>query len=136
MFSRKILFFLREIYLFAEAFFILNMSYVLVSIIKPKYYFRFIGNYIAKPGNNFNPLCKVTTAVNRAVRRARRYSPFNVKCFPVAITTKKMLDNRNVYNVLYIGVKKEEQGELKAHAWTVFSDKKQENKFKIIAHFE
>lgn len=57
-----------------------------------------------------------------SVRRAKKILPFQPKCLVNSIVTKKMLDRRNIKNMLYLGLNKDNTDKLNAHAWVnVFS---------------
>ncbi|MGC9375050.1 MAG: lasso peptide biosynthesis B2 protein [Bacteroidales bacterium] len=53
----------------------------------------------------------------QALRRLKRRLPWKVKCFEEAITVKKSLKKYGIESTLYLGVKKDEEKKLKAHAW-------------------
>ncbi|MFP4025898.1 MAG: lasso peptide biosynthesis B2 protein [Thiohalospira sp.] len=52
-----------------------------------------------------------------ALRRLKRRLPWKVKCFEEAIAVKKVLFFYGIESTLYLGVKKEGEQNLKAHAW-------------------
>ena len=59
-------------------------------------------------------------SVNRvvwAVEVVSRYVPGGVKCLARALTTQALLSRRGYLSQLRIGVAKNEQGNLEAHAW-------------------
>ncbi len=58
-----------------------------------------------------------------ALRRLKRRLPWKVKCFEEAITIKKVLKSYGIESTLYLGVKKEGEQNLKAHAWLKAGDK-------------
>jgi hypothetical protein len=53
----------------------------------------------------------------QALRRLKRRIPWKVKCFEEAIAVKKVLKKYGIESTLYLGVKKDEEKKLKAHAW-------------------
>ncbi len=55
--------------------------------------------------------------VGDAIRRAAAHLPWRSVCLPQAMAAKLMLQRRKILSTLYIGVDKNEQGELGAHAW-------------------
>ncbi|MDR3598906.1 MAG: lasso peptide biosynthesis B2 protein [Desulfosporosinus sp.] len=55
-------------------------------------------------------LSKAITAVSRNV-------PWSSKCLDCAFAAKLMLRRRKISNTLYLGVAKDEQGKMIAHAW-------------------
>jgi len=52
-----------------------------------------------------------------AVRVASRYTPWATRCLAEAIAAKAMLRLRGVPTTLYLGLAKDEAGNLSAHAW-------------------
>jgi hypothetical protein len=52
-----------------------------------------------------------------AVNLSTRFSPGGAKCLARALTTKVLLDRRQCASDFKIGVAKNAQGELEAHAW-------------------
>jgi Transglutaminase-like superfamily len=52
-----------------------------------------------------------------AVNLSARFSPGGAKCLARALTTKVLLDRRQCSSNFKIGVAKNEQGQLEAHAW-------------------
>lgn len=55
--------------------------------------------------------------IARAVQVASRYTPWDTKCLAQAIAGKAMLRWRRVPSTLYLGLAKDGEGELEAHAW-------------------
>ena len=51
------------------------------------------------------------------IRRWKRILPWQVKCFEEAITAKIRLEKYNIRSSLFLGVAKETDEKLKAHAW-------------------
>ena len=52
-----------------------------------------------------------------AVRIASRYVPWQTRCLVRAIAGKMLLKRRGIPSTLYLGLAKEEDGQLAAHAW-------------------
>jgi hypothetical protein len=72
--------------------------------------------------------------IYRAMRRSSVYLPFREKCLVDAIVTKKMLQKYNIESTLYLGVAKDGNKKLIAHAWlrygnTIIVGKKGMGKF-------
>jgi hypothetical protein len=55
--------------------------------------------------------------ISRAVVTTSRYTPWESKCLVQAIAAKMMLKCRGIHSTLYLGVAKEGEKELSAHAW-------------------
>ncbi|HSH53238.1 MAG TPA: lasso peptide biosynthesis B2 protein [Bacteroidales bacterium] len=60
---------------------------------------------------------ELTGKAQHALRRLKRRLPWSVKCFEEAIAVKKVLRFYGIESTLYLGVKKDEEKNLKAHAW-------------------
>jgi Transglutaminase-like superfamily len=59
----------------------------------------------------------VAIKIYRNMRRSSVYLPFSEKCLVDAIVAKKMLQKYNIESTLYLGVAKDENKKLIAHAW-------------------
>jgi hypothetical protein len=72
-----------------------------------------------------------------AVNRSSKWSPGDVKCLARALTTEVLLTKYGYCPLLKIGVVKESQGKLEAHAWVeeqekvVIGDLRDLDKFKV-----
>ena len=55
--------------------------------------------------------------ISQAVNRAAHHIPWKAKCLVQAMAGKFMLRCRKVESTLYLGVAKENEDQLKAHAW-------------------
>lgn len=60
---------------------------------------------------------KTVRDVRWAVTEASQYTPWKSKCLIQAITAQHMLKKRSIYSTIYLGVKKDENNKLIAHAW-------------------
>lgn len=59
-----------------------------------------------------------TRSIRRAVLKASRYTPWESKCLVQALTVQKMLKHRNISSTIYLGVNKDKENNLAAHAWS------------------
>ncbi len=58
--------------------------------------------------------------VGRAIRRAEQLLPFEVVCLPQALVARRMLRNRGLPSVMFIGVERDKPlNEVGTHAWLV-----------------
>lgn len=55
--------------------------------------------------------------IKQAVSRASRACPFHCQCLVLAITAQRLLRQHQIPSTLYLGVAKERENLLKAHAW-------------------
>jgi hypothetical protein len=58
-----------------------------------------------------------------AVRRADSVLPWKSKCLTEAIATKRLLEGREIKSTLFLGVAKDEDQKLIAHAWIKWGDR-------------
>lgn len=78
--------------------------------------------------------------VSWAVCAASRHTPWQTKCLAEAIAAKTMLKLRRVPSTLYLGVAKNDDGELEAHAWLrcgslILTGGRVRRRFTVIATF-
>lgn len=60
--------------------------------------------------------------IKKNIRRCKRVLPWKVKCFEEAIAAKMALKKQNINSTLYLGVDKDSDMKLKAHAWLKAGD--------------
>ena len=67
---------------------------------------------------------KIVTAkeIRRLVLQVCNHTPWQSKCLVRAILTQHLLKQRNIPSTLYLGVNKNESGEMQAHAWLRFGE--------------
>lgn len=60
---------------------------------------------------------KVIKAVSYAVQTMSRYTAWESACMVQAIAATRMLNRRNIETTLYLGIARDQHGEMHAHAW-------------------
>lgn len=60
---------------------------------------------------------RIAKNVSWSIKQAAIYTPWESKCLVQALTAQKMLKKRGVATTLYLGVKKDTDGKMIAHAW-------------------
>lgn len=55
--------------------------------------------------------------IARTIRRTSRHTPWDSNCLAQALTAKRMLHRRRINCTLYLGLAKDDDGQLQAHAW-------------------
>ena len=62
--------------------------------------------------------------IGQAISRAAAYTPWESACLAQSLTAQKMLQNRGIPGVFYLGAMKDEASEekMKAHAWSQCGD--------------
>jgi hypothetical protein len=103
---------------FLEAAFLLLVAALLKTLLPMRWYARRLGelcaNGVTAPVEvERERLIPVIKAVNRAVK----YSPFKGKCLSQALCGLLMLRARKLPSDFYLGVNKDETGDVIAHAW-------------------
>lgn len=113
----------------------------LVLLIVP---FRYLAPYLSRswPNECLNYKLKgnIIAKVLWAIRTASIYTPWQSKCLVRAVTGKIILRQYKVPNILYLGVAKNENKDLKAHAWLCFENNsiaegRNDGVFTVIAEF-
>ena len=127
--------------LFLEAWFTLSFSRIMIFFMP----FRKLANYLGETTNeSTNDLSKQELSkvkeIGREIKKASLYTPFRSLCFEQALTVKLMLKKRKIPATIYLGVAKEEDTKLHAHAWTragnyIVSGKREKDLFKVVSSF-
>jgi len=60
--------------------------------------------------------------ISKAVKTVSRNTPWESKCLVQALTAKYMLKKRGIKSTVYFGVAKDEEKDIKAHAWIKSND--------------
>lgn len=108
----------RERQLFVEA--VLWLGICQIALLLPfRWLARHLGGHMKKASDILLPDKKQTLVfdISSAINRAAYYIPWEVKCLAQAIAGKFMLRCRKIESTLYLGVAKEKESQLKAHAW-------------------
>ena len=82
----------------------------------------------------------LATRVGNAVSRAARFAPLPLVCLPQAMAARVMLRRRGITCLFYLGVARDGEAALKAHAWTrtgakIVTGGPQHREFKPVATF-
>ncbi len=101
-----------------EALFWLGLSRLAVLTLP----FRWITPYMGQ-ARTVSPVDDVSVDVAqvrqiaRAIRRTSPHTPWDSNCLAQALTAKRMLHRRRINCTLYLGLKKDDDNQLAAHAW-------------------
>lgn len=60
---------------------------------------------------------RIAKLVSRHVNRIAGHTPWESKCMVRAMTAQKLLAEKNIETTLYLGVGKNQDGSMRAHAW-------------------
>ena len=119
----------------------LMYSYLLVRFIPLKCFVNVLGEHQKEAQSILNPEeLAYLIRLQKNMRRLKRNLPWNVKCFEEVIAAKKLLKKKAIKSTLYLGVARNEENKLIAHAWLktdnriVFGQNRQQ-KFTSVAHY-
>lgn len=78
--------------------------------------------------------------ISRAVKKASNYSLLDSKCLTQAMAAKIMLKRRKISSIVYLGLAKDKDNNLKAHAWLktgneFITGQISHKKFQVISYF-
>ena len=110
--------FIDKIY-FIEAAFYTLWAYLMIHVFSFKKYLHWIKN---KP-NSVTDNEKIVPRVQLTIKRVIRYSFWPTTCYTQAIAARLLLRRRNIKSDIFLGLIKNEQKELTAHAWTKVNGK-------------
>ena len=111
---------IKEQYLYIEAIFWLGVFRIIILVLPFKFIASFLGNHMVESEkvSSFTPeSMKTIRIIATGVRTISTYLPWKCKCLVQAITGKRMLSIRKIESTLYLGVGKDENGQMIAHAW-------------------
>lgn len=106
----------------AEAVIALGLARLLVLTVPIRWIARRFGRRPAPPHAQPTPLGDVVREVGWAVRAAASRTPWKSACLAQAIAGKWMLARRGVQATIRLGVAKDADGTLHAHAWLCAGD--------------
>jgi len=125
--------------LFLEALFWLALSRLAILTIPFRRIAPFLGKTMVETSSDFLVL-DLPIQISWAVRTASRYTPWESKCLAQAMAAKIMLKRRRFPSTLYLGLLKEGEKGLSAHAWLRCGDRiltgaPVHRQFKVVAAF-
>jgi len=107
-----------ERWLLTKAVVLLGIARIALLMIPFRRLAPFLGTHMAESSEKDEPEHKdIAERVSWAVQTASRHIPWECKCLTQAIAGKGMLRLRGISSTLYLGVNKDEDEKLKAHAW-------------------
>jgi hypothetical protein len=105
---------------------------------------RWYSKYLDRSGKpvtqNRNNSEDTIIRIKNAVSRCSRFAPWKTKCLVDAVTAKLLLQWHGINSTLYLGVDKDENNKLIAHAWLKCGEKfitgrKGYQKFTVVSTF-
>ena len=108
--------------------------------------FRWFAPWLGRHGEANDGTDETTEAepvrhrVGRAVQLAGRHTPWQSKCLVQAIAARLMLGRRGVAGTIYLGLAKDPDGQMKAHAWlqsgdTIVTGRNGMSRFTVLSSF-
>jgi hypothetical protein len=120
----------------------LKLFFGIITYILPfKFYRRFLGDYGIETSKFPDAAEKYfVKLIYRSLYRSSKYFPLFKKCLTKAIVAKYMLNKRGIRTTLYIGLAKNDQKKLIAHAWlkwgnNIITGRRGIENFKAISQF-
>lgn len=108
----------KEQRLYCEVIFWLGVSRLAILILPFKRLVSFLGQHMAESDKTLTSESQKTTRlIASRISTMSLYLPWECKCLVQAVSGKILLDKRQICSTLYIGVAKDDKGELLAHAW-------------------
>lgn len=128
--------------LLTEALLLLGISRFILKIIEFKKIAPHLGKHMKKhvDANNTEHLLSEAKKVRWAVSIMNKYTPWESKCLVQAMTAKIMLKRRGIKSTIYLGVARDEEGKMIAHAWLescgiILTGAKGSEKFTVVSIF-
>lgn len=130
----------RDQYLFFAA---LVLS-LIVKIVVFSFPLRWYARFLFIPANNSSEITQSSyetiQEISKAVNRCSRFAPWQTKCLVDAITAKLLLKWHGIPSTIFLGVNKDNERKLTAHAWLKCGDifitgKRGYQKFTVVSSF-
>jgi hypothetical protein len=103
--------------LIVEACCLLALARMIVLMVPFRRIAPLLGRTMAESPPGASQQLTMAQKISWAVQTAGRHTPWESKCLAQAMAAKMMLRRRQIPSTLYLGLAKDEQGELTAHAW-------------------
>ena len=109
--------------LLMEAVLLLGISRILLLTAEFKKIAPYLGEHMKESSNELNELhLSEAKKVSWAVNTMSGHTLWESKCLAQAMTAKRMLNRRKIRSTLYLGVARDEEGQMIAHAWVKSGD--------------
>ena len=110
--------------LFSEAYFLQLTTGLLLKIIP----FRWIPRLFANPSTSSSQVSRLRSQISSleqiktAIQHTSKISPWRNKCLIQSLSARRMLNRRKIQSLLSLGVTRDENGRMIAHAWLKAGD--------------
>lgn len=104
--------------LLIEAFFLAAICRLIILTVPFKMYKNCLGTYNKETSYDSNIQDNLTIKkVARVIATISKYTPWQTKCLVQAMTAQRILRRRKVFTTIYLGVRKDKNNNVQAHAW-------------------
>lgn len=124
-----------------QIFFWLIFSFILVRLVPLRWFSHLLGEFNNEQHDELNEYkLDIIRLIKKNIRRCKRVLPWKVKCFEEAIAAKKVMEKQKIQTTLYLGVDKNKENNLEAHAWLkagdmVITGKQGYDKFTVVGFY-
>lgn len=130
----------REKRVFIEALSSLLLIRILIAFVPFRYIAKRLGVEHAETLRSIGAPDALLDLLSTAVSRAARYAPWECKCLAQAIAAHRMLHHRGYLSTLYLGIAKNEEGKIIAHAWLrcgerIITGKQGANRYTVVGTY-
>lgn len=102
-----------------EVLLLIHILQLVIIFVKFKYISRFLGQQKRETDFNISKeQCITAKRVSKVIKKVSRNLYWKPKCLVQALTAKLILNSKGIESTLYIGVKRDDEKKLLAHAWT------------------
>ena len=108
--------------LLVEAFCWLGLARLAILTVPFRRIAPFLGRTMKELPHDESRHLALAAGISRAVETAARHTPWESKCLARAMAAKLMLRRRGARSTLYLGLAKDENGGLLAHAWLRYGE--------------
>jgi hypothetical protein len=109
----------RDKLLFFEAYILTGIARGAMLLIKFNKLKKYMGEHNTESPREVNfKDYNTVIRIRKAVLKASCYTPWESKCLVQALTVQKMLKKRKISATIYLGVSKDKDNNLAAHAWS------------------
>jgi len=93
-------------------------AFILVRFVPLRWFSKLLGKFKEESIVDLDIMqMEIVFLVKKNIMRLKKQLPWKVKCFEEAIVAKKILYKYNIQTTLYLGVNKNKENGLVAHAW-------------------
>lgn len=104
-------------WLFAEAVFTAAYVKITLMFLPFRKVAKWLGQANTQPAAGTTQNLEMVKKIRFAIKLCDRYTPWDTECYTRSLTARIMLKRRKLASTLYFGFCKDEQNNLKGHAW-------------------